>query len=447
MKSLKKNIGYIFFSSLLLVMLLFGCSNQQVSEGIESSQRVTNDVELKTVQYEKTDHIKSIELESSDYSDLEFLKDILKDKRVVMLGESSHGVSEYSLIKSRLIKFLHEELNYNVVAFESGLAEVNSTNEMLLDISPEKAMKNTLHPVWFTDHNMYLFKYIKEQRATKNPINIVGFDMQPQPYIDKYINDYFKGRNTDFTADLQAVEQEFYMFVSSIWRGNYPENWHEESELLIEKYNDLLYQLSQGKWEEFVSEDEKQLFIKIFEQRIRSITEKYTEENVMDQSGKGDFESRDRIMASNLEWLLEEIYPDEKFIVWAHNAHIMKNRSNINIDPKQYMNMVEYLPEIIKEDSYIVGLYMYSGKNTYHNEGVIEVSTDHKSNSIEYHLNEPGYPVSFINIDLEDDSTNRYWWNSEATGKFWGSFEEIFIPSEQYDGLIQIEEVNPPNFR
>ncbi|WP_214484923.1 erythromycin esterase family protein, partial [Bacillus sp. SM2101] len=433
MKSLKKNKVYIFFSSLLLVILIAGCSNQQVSEGTENSQRVTNDVELKTVQYDKPEHIKSIELESSDYSDLEFLKDILKDKRVVMLGESSHGVSEYSLIKSRLIKFLHEELDYNIVAFESGLAEVYTTNEMLLDIRSEQAMKNALHPVWFTDHNMYLFKYIKEQKATKNPINIVGFDMQPQPYIDKYINDYFKDRNTDFTTDLQAVEQEYYQYVRSIWGADYPDNWQQESELLTEKYSDLVYQIGQGEWAKLINEDEKQFFIKIFEQRIRSITEKYTEENVMDQNGKGDLESRDRIMADNLEWLLEEIYPDEKFIVWAHNGHIMKNRSTIKMDPYEpYKNMVEYLPDDIKEQSYIVGLYMYSGKNAANSREVFDVSTEHKTNSIEFQLNQPGYPVSFINIDISDDATNKYWWNAEATSQLWGANEETFIPSEQY---------------
>jgi erythromycin esterase len=28
-------------------------------------------------------------------------------------------------------------------------------------------------------------------------------------------------------------------------------------------------------------------------------------------------------MAENLKWLAEEMYPDRKLIVWAHNGHIM----------------------------------------------------------------------------------------------------------------------------
>ncbi|WP_214484834.1 erythromycin esterase family protein [Bacillus sp. SM2101] len=446
MKSFKSNIVFIFSTSLLLVILISGCSNQQESESTESSQRITNSEVIETMQYENTEHIKPIELESSDYSDLEFLKDILKDKRVVMLGESSHGVSEYSLIKSRLIKFLHEELDYNVVAFESGLAEIYAANEMLSDIGTIKGMKSSLFSVWHTDHNINLFKYIKEQKATENPINIVGFDMQPQ---NLYINYYFKDRHTDFTANIQSVELEYYELVYSYKSKNYPENWLEVSKTLIEKYNSLLSQLSQGEplLGQSIREDEKQWFKKIFEQRIKSLNERYTIENV--GNPKGDFESRDKIMSDNLVWLLEEMYPDEKFIVWAHNDHIMKNRLTIKMDRnKLYMNMIEYLPETIKEELYIVGLYMYSGKNTFNNREVVEVRTDHKENSIEYHLKQPGYPVSFLNIDIKDDATNTYWWNSEVTSKFWGGIdEETFIPSEQYDGLIQVEEVNPPNYR
>src|SRR6185369_14787236 len=39
-----------------------------------------------------------------------------------------------------------------------------------------------------------------------------------------------------------------------------------------------------------------------------------------------DFEEwhrRDGLMASNLQWLINERYAGRKIIVWAHNAHIM----------------------------------------------------------------------------------------------------------------------------
>ncbi|WLR43376.1 erythromycin esterase family protein [Bacillus carboniphilus] len=135
-------------------------------------------IEEKVDHNETANEIKSIDLQSSDYSDLHFVKEVLKDKRVVMLGESSHGVSEYSLIKSRLIKFLHEEMDYNVVAFESGLAEVGITNEKLDEVGPRTAMKNSLIPQWHTDNVLNLLNYIDELKNSEEPIHIAGFDMQ-----------------------------------------------------------------------------------------------------------------------------------------------------------------------------------------------------------------------------------------------------------------------------
>jgi erythromycin esterase len=58
-----------------------------------------------------------------NYQDLNFLKDKLKEKRIVFLGESGHGVAEYTKLKSRIIHYLHEELDFYVLAFESSSAE------------------------------------------------------------------------------------------------------------------------------------------------------------------------------------------------------------------------------------------------------------------------------------------------------------------------------------
>ena len=42
---------------------------------------------------------------------------------------------------------------------------------------------------------------------------------------------------------------------------------------------------------------------------------------------------RDRQMFKNLLWLLRYKYPNEKFIIWAHNAHIAKSQCLGKEDP------------------------------------------------------------------------------------------------------------------
>src|SRR5690606_1065578 len=60
-------------------------------------------------------------LTSGDFSDLEFLGPLLRGKRVVQLGENGHGVAEFNSVKVRLIKYLHRDLGFDLVAFESGI--------------------------------------------------------------------------------------------------------------------------------------------------------------------------------------------------------------------------------------------------------------------------------------------------------------------------------------
>ena len=56
-------------------------------------------------------HAHSLNLESEDFSDLEFLRPLLQGKRVVQLGENTHGVREYSVLKARIVEYLHRELS------------------------------------------------------------------------------------------------------------------------------------------------------------------------------------------------------------------------------------------------------------------------------------------------------------------------------------------------
>ena len=57
----------------------------------------------------------SISPGDQDFSDLEPLKAVLADKRIVLLGERTHGDGAAFLAKTRLIKFLHQEMGFDVL--------------------------------------------------------------------------------------------------------------------------------------------------------------------------------------------------------------------------------------------------------------------------------------------------------------------------------------------
>ena len=54
----------------------------------------------------------------TDIEDLEPLINSLKDKKVVMLGEASHGTHEYYIWRAKISKILIEEHGFNFIAVE-----------------------------------------------------------------------------------------------------------------------------------------------------------------------------------------------------------------------------------------------------------------------------------------------------------------------------------------
>src|SRR3954469_19426885 len=58
--------------------------------------------------------------DNKNFSDLAPLKTVLKDVRIVMLGEAAHGEGNVISAKIRLIEFLHEQMDFDMLVFESG---------------------------------------------------------------------------------------------------------------------------------------------------------------------------------------------------------------------------------------------------------------------------------------------------------------------------------------
>ena len=117
-------------------------------------------------------------LGASDFSDLRFLAPLLKDKRIVQLGESSHGVAEFSLVKVRLIRYLHEELGYDVIAFESPFVGCERAQQRSASLSPVELMRRCITSVWNAAEVLPLLDYMKATQRTARPLLLAGVDVQ-----------------------------------------------------------------------------------------------------------------------------------------------------------------------------------------------------------------------------------------------------------------------------
>ena len=403
------------------------------------------------------DEIKS--LSSTDYSDLDYLKDILKDKKIVCLGENFHSVGDYRIIKTRLIKYLHEELGFDAIGFESGLGEAAMVmnND---DLSAKDMMKYSILPVWHSSETIELFEYIKEQKETDNPLDLFGFDMQftSMSFIG-YIAQWIKKIDEQAGEDYYNLEIEFFQSYFTLVNKYGLETGHEEEyQEIIDKYS--------LKYEEITKyiQDNRDSLESIYpdndllvDSAIRTLENRMNNIKMMMVDNVARYELRDAIMADNVKWYIEA-NPDKKIILWGHNDHIAKNTSKmLTLEDDKWINsflsMGELLNREYKEDMYVIGLYMQGGKaSTITTQQVFDIPTITEG-SLEEIISRSGFDNAFIDLSIhEDQNDSNKWMFSEIYANEDGLSDEVIrsnvqklIPKEQYDGIILLNEVYPPS--
>ncbi|MCJ7992739.1 erythromycin esterase family protein [Priestia sp. OVS21] len=126
---------------------------------------------------DKVQYVDLVELEN--YSELNFLKPLLSEKKLVLLGENGHGVKEHTQIKSKLIKYLYQELGFKVLAFESSLGDCSFSSQQQMNMNAEQLIKQSLFKVWHTEEMLDLFAWIKDTQSCQSPLTFTGIDIQP----------------------------------------------------------------------------------------------------------------------------------------------------------------------------------------------------------------------------------------------------------------------------
>lgn len=403
-------------------------------------------------------------LTSEDYSDLAFLKPILKDKTVVSLGENFHRVAEYSSMKTRLIKYLHEELDFDVIAFESGLGDSFAAYENAGTLSSKELMQRSIFPIWHSKETLGLFDYIKKQRDTDKPLYLAGYDMQfTSGYLTQFIANWISKVDKDqgkdyFNFEMQGMT-DLYTVINkySMDSDNNPQAKQEIKKVKDEyepKYKALIQFIQDNKEELAAAYPENphmaDIAVKTLEDRVKFIE--------MGMYGvKESYEFRDRIMADNVEWLMKVMYPGKKVILWAHNDHLAKNTSKIATKEKgkwinSFTSMGELLQKKLKDKEYVIGLYMNSGKaSTITTQKLFDIKPMPKG-SLEHLMMQSGYKIAFADLSKHKSANkNNAWMFKQIYAAEDGMTSEIiramsmrFIPKEQYDGIIVFDKVKEP---
>ncbi len=271
----------------------------------------------------KPSPIRSIDPADTDFSDLEPLRKAIGNSRIVMLGEQTHGEGSTFLAKTRLIKYLHEKMGFDVLAFESGLYDCARIWENVEKGGVlSKEVIGSLFYMYATSlQTQGLFAYIQR----KGDLTLTGFESQHTGANAK--NDLFPDFERFLLKEPFPLDSNWKVFrrlslaafASANFRPAPAELPIFQSELAHLKT--FLAQSAQvtvkgdltdapGFWYEIVCS-------------IESQTNRYWRLTTENPNSV-----RDAQMGRNFIWLAEYAYPGKKIIIWAHNGHVAKDLSS-----------------------------------------------------------------------------------------------------------------------
>ena len=306
--------------------------------------------------------VRTIAPDAEDFRDLEPLREVLRDVRVVLLGESTHGSGSDLLAKTRLVKFLHQELGYDLLAFESGLYEMSVAWDSLRSGMPgAAAIELGTWGLWTGSRQMQpLIRYLAEQAHGPAPLQISGFDNQ---FL-------YRRASAGFVEDLERVlssrgissrlvdegsptrDALEAMTAMRYRRGEASPPAPSVRRAVIEEMRRIASALSR------LGDADARFWQEVLEGRLCHVRRVWAE--TVDGVSLPSECFRDRQMARHLLWLARERYPDRKLIAWAATAHAMRT-DTMSAAAGPGPSMGREVSEALGRQSYTLAMTSYKG--------------------------------------------------------------------------------------
>ncbi|GAB3636082.1 erythromycin esterase family protein [Hymenobacter arcticus] len=420
----------------MLLILLIGLANQVQAQAVADR-----------VAYLKGNAliVSNVEPTNEDYTDLAPLKQSLKDVTIVGLGEPIHHDGSAFKAKTRLIKFLHQELGFRVIAFESGFYDCyKAWQEIQGGKATMDAARKSIYPFWISTETEELFKYIDKQKNTDRPLILSGIDCKfsgtySSENLLPDLNNYLRASNSALVQDTAKWRAFSVALKHAIDISDYYTKPSVADTLLLNPALKNILAEIKGKAALSAGRSQEQLFWQQFcRSSLAEIARKFSNKQV--QAGKKPNEQlRDRQMGDNLMYLQRALYKGEKVIVWAASSHLTYNGANIaSAFYHQNLRLGDYIKQGYGDNYYSIGFTGYRGEFGkllfFH---VLNVKK-HKPTSIEYALGQTKQP--FLFIDLHKPNLPQ-WLQDPLIARPFGYKEMHMRLPLVMDGLFYTEEV------
>ncbi|RPJ83556.1 MAG: hypothetical protein EHM13_07155 [Acidobacteria bacterium] len=320
--------------------------------------------------------IRSIDptLANDSFADMEPLRTAIRNARVVVLGEESHGDGATFLAKGRLVKFLHERMGFDVLAWEAGLFNAHDMDAAVRDRSVllDDAMGRGLFPIWALSAQVKsVFEYARSVAGTRTPLEMAGFDHQfsgagPSRWRDALVAFLDKADPSLLAEDIRASLR------NDVRRVFASDSSPRDIRLVAEKWRALLalFDAARAKLERAHPRTEVVFMRRTVDAALVSLEGLARLREAEGQFRAADNNLRDQWMGETLVWLANERYKGRRIIVWAASFHTLREPRAIKLGPdasfsyENVLTMGEVASRSLGDAVYTVAFTAAEGKAT-----------------------------------------------------------------------------------
>lgn len=238
--------------------------------------------------------------------------------RIVALDEQTHGGHEEFVLKTRLLRYLHERLGFDVLVLESGFFDVGELQQAaqagarIDDLAPG----NIFFMYSKSAEGRGLLQYVDATRATAHPLTLVGMDSQHSgalsqkdlvPKLAAFLVAHGSNvpTSTDwpgFAASVAAMTALAPDAPSAPQRASFDAASAQVARALGALRDTHAGVESAGWWGRVVADlqaQARQLWV----------------------APRGN--ARDQAMGDNVVWIAEHLVPGQRMVVWGHAIHLI----------------------------------------------------------------------------------------------------------------------------
>jgi protein-L-isoaspartate(D-aspartate) O-methyltransferase len=288
--------------------------------------------------------------------------DRFADRRVVLLGESTHGTAEFYRARAAITSHLIERHGFRIVAVEADWPDAAQINRLVLGQTPRPGAPPPFQrfPTWMWRNGeaAVFFAWLQRHNATieedSRKAGFYGLDLYNMSESISTVLAYLD--ETDPQA--AAVARERYGCLmpwqndpATYGRAALRSGYRSCEEGVVQQCRELL--------QRSLSEEDGDLLDAQSSARLVASAEKYY--RIMYYGGADSWNLRDRHMFETLEQLLAAGGADAKAVVWAHNSHVGDARHTDMGMLRGELNIGQLCRERLADEAALIGFGTHSG--------------------------------------------------------------------------------------